>query len=141
MKRLIHARVLFISMIICLSFVFAAPAAHAASVYTTTGYRYSETVYNSTVSRYPEMMAKLSSKGTIAIPGLQSTHTRQLKKALLTSEEYMSDIACNDMVPQGICVTGNYILVTAYCCAKNPCPSSVYVIDRGTGEYRCTLSL
>jgi len=59
--------------------------------------------------------------------------------------------ACTDMVPQGICVTDKYILVTAYCNAKHENEgkkvkkevhsSILYVADKETGKKIKTLRL
>lgn len=53
------------------------------------------------------------------LPGLYSTRTMEDNKDLAT---------CTSMVPQGVCVAGRYVLVSAYCASKTH-NSVVYAID------------
>ena len=114
----------------------------SGSYATSTGYRYNEAVYNKTVSKYSEIMNILTNEGNVPIPGLEQTVVR-----MWGSSNELSDSICNDMVPQGLCVTGKYILVTAYCCKNKKTgsghehPSVIYVIDRASGKYLCNLTL
>ncbi len=66
-------------------------------------------------------------KGTMTIiPGLKQTN--------------VSNVACTTMVPQGVCIAGNYILISAYDYEKK-FNSVIYVVDKDTGSYKTTLNL
>ena len=62
--------------------------------------------------------------GTYAIPGLKYTRT------LLTSEG-TTPAMCTSMTPQGLAVTEDYVLVSAYCHTEKH-NSVIYVIDKET---------
>lgn len=66
---------------------------------TSTGFRY-ENTFAKSVEKFPAL-ARISSAATFGIPGL----------ALTRVEEGL----CECMTPQGICVAGPYVLITAYC--------------------------
>ena len=66
---------------------------------TSTGFRY-ENTFAKSVEKFPAL-ARISSAATFGIPGL----------ALTKVEEGL----CECMTPQGICVAGPYVLITAYC--------------------------
>lgn len=65
--------------------------------------------------------------GTYVIPGLTATET------LVFGEKGNSSI-CTAMTPQGLAVTENYILVSAYCFSKTH-NSVIYVIDKKSHEF------
>ena len=65
--------------------------------------------------------------GTYIIPGLNSTETQ------VFGEKNTSSI-CTSMTPQGLAVTEDYLLVTAYC-HTNTHNSVIYVIDKKTHEF------
>ena len=87
---------LFILTAIAILFMFSFSALAAT---TSTGYRYNNQ-YEKVSSKYSKL-ASFSSGGTFAIPGLENTN--------------VSGENCDCMVPQGICVFKDYILITAYC--------------------------
>ena len=65
--------------------------------------------------------------GTYIIPGLNATETQ------VFGEKNTSSI-CTSMTPQGLAVTEDYLLVTAYC-HTNTHNSVIYVIDKKTHEF------
>lgn len=64
--------------------------------------------------------------GTYVIPGLTATETQIYGKKGSSS-------ICSSMTPQGLTVTENYILVSAYC-FTNTHNSVIYVIDKASHE-------
>ncbi|MEY8517431.1 hypothetical protein AALC25_10975 [Lachnospiraceae bacterium 29-84] len=68
-------------------------------IVTSTGYRY-EDKFQDTLSRYRYFASLYQPEYSTAVPGLESTD-------VLGSR-------CGQMVPQGICIAGDYMLVTAY---------------------------
>lgn len=66
---------------------------------TSTGFRY-ENSFAKSVEKFPTL-ARLATKATFGIPGLALTK--------------VEDGLCECMTPQGICVAGPYVLITAYC--------------------------
>ncbi|MBR5753989.1 MAG: hypothetical protein IKX83_05850 [Clostridia bacterium] len=66
---------------------------------TSTGYRY-EKAFTNALEKFPTL-EQISTVGTFGIPGL--AHTR------------VAEGLCECMTPQGICVAGPYVLITAYC--------------------------
>lgn len=65
--------------------------------------------------------------GTYTIPGLRSTKTLKAGKK--------EPVICGSMTPQGITVTEEYLLVSAYCNTSQH-NSVIYVIDKKTHKYR-----
>lgn len=65
--------------------------------------------------------------GTYVIPGLTATETQ------VFGEKGTSCI-CTSMTPQGLAVTENYVLVSAYCYSKTH-NSVIYVIDKKSHEF------
>lgn len=65
--------------------------------------------------------------GTYLIPGLYATQTQ------LYGKKQSSDI-CTSMTPQGLTVTENYLLVSAYCQTQKH-NSVIYVIDKETHAF------
>lgn len=66
---------------------------------TSTGFRY-ENAFENAIEKFPSL-ARISSASTFGIPGLALTR--------------MDEGLCECMTPQGICVAGPYVLITAYC--------------------------
>lgn len=66
---------------------------------TSTGYRY-EKAFQKSLEKYPTL-SHISGLATFGIPGLD--HTK------------VDTGLCECMTPQGICVAGHYVLITAYC--------------------------
>ncbi|MBQ5580244.1 MAG: hypothetical protein IIT43_03170, partial [Clostridia bacterium] len=64
---------------------------------TSTGFRY-ENSFAKSVEKFPTL-ARLATKATFGIPGLALTK--------------VEDGLCECMTPQGICVAGPYVLITA----------------------------
>lgn len=117
---------------------------------TSTGYRYSDE-FSKTLSNYADL-SRISSKGVAPVPGMECTN--------------VSGSACDCMTPQGICVTEDYILITAYCRIENYKKeleenlsegdnkikseneseherhnSVIYVLSKATGNYITTIVL
>lgn len=65
--------------------------------------------------------------GTYVIPGLKTTRT------LLTSEGD-KEAVCTSMTPQGLAVTDQYVLISAYCHTMKH-NSVIYVIDKETHRF------
>lgn len=80
------------------------------------GYRY-ETEFMSMIGSYPDFEAPFSKKNSFPIPGLERTMLNQG--------------ICTQMVPQGICSAGDYILLSAYDGSTNEAiyPSVIYVLS------------
>lgn len=66
-------------------------------------------------------------KSTIAIPGLETT-------------VFSDGTTADNMIPQGVCVANDYILITAYDYAKEH-NSVIYVIDKKTGELKSVIEM
>lgn len=73
-------------------------------VFTSTKYRY-EKKFRNTLERYSYFASLYNPKASTAVPGLEITD--------------VLGTGCDQMVPQGICVTDDYMLITAYDSAKN----------------------
>lgn len=68
----------------------------------------------------------------IEIPGMPSTREK----------DYMENmISTYGQCPQGICLTEDYYLITAYNTDDDDSPGSMYIFDRDTGEYLVTLGM
>ncbi|MGN0392062.1 MAG: YncE family protein [Bariatricus sp.] len=65
--------------------------------------------------------------GTYVVPGLKATRTIQYKKE-------GTPHVCTSMTPQGLAITEDYVLISAYCRTKEH-NSVIYVIDKKTHEY------
>ncbi|HIZ22038.1 MAG TPA: hypothetical protein IAA21_04465 [Candidatus Blautia faecigallinarum] len=65
--------------------------------------------------------------GTYVIPGLNSTRT-------FLTEAGTAQAVCTSMTPQGLAVTPDYVLVSAYCHTKQH-NSVIYVIDKETHNF------
>ena len=104
---------------------------------TSKAYRYEQDIFEAAKEEYP-VTSVLSEKRTIPIPGLEKTHLRMTDR-----KGKLYDELCSCMIPQGLCVTEKYILVSAYC--ENTTyynhPSVLYVLDKKTGDYLTTISL
>lgn len=117
---------------------------------TSTGFRY-ENTFAKSVEKFPAL-ARISSAATFGIPGLALTR--------------VDEGLCECMTPQGICVAGPYVLITAYCninkyrdelekhatkggnpekleAAKNhpQHKSVIYVVDKESLEHIATVAL
>ncbi|MGN0483669.1 MAG: InlB B-repeat-containing protein [Lachnospiraceae bacterium] len=67
----------------------------------------------------------------VKIPGMPATREEDLMKQRISGE---------NQCPQGLCLTDDYILVTAYC-VQGGKVGSLHVFDRETGEYLVTLGM
>ena len=69
--------------------------------------------------------------GSFDVPGLSNTRTLRVNRRKDGTPNKMPGKAanCRDMVPQGICTTEDYILITAYCSKDKHCPV-LYVVDK-----------
>ena len=103
------------------------------NVMTYTGSTFDDNYYNlinstNTWSQFRSFSRSLYQNDSYVIPGLRQTN--------------VSGMATPYMVPQGICVAGNYVLISAYSSSNKVWTSSViYVLDRDTGKYLTTLAL
>lgn len=68
----------------------------------------------------------------IDIPGMPSTRENDYMKNLVTTEE---------QCPQGICITEDFCLITAYCSNDSEKLGSLYVFNKDNGEYLVTLGM
>lgn len=80
--------------------------------------------------RFPGLAALV--KDTVVIPGLKSTLTLQ--------GDFQALDTCTSMTPQGLCVSEDYIFVSAYCHAHRH-NSVIYMIDRKTKRLLKTIPL
>lgn len=122
-----------------------------SKIATSTGYRYEKSLFDNAVKQYPTL-ERLARLGTFGIPGLAHTKVDQG--------------LCECMTPQGICVAGPYVLITAYCNIRkyreelekhsekgdNPerlkaakqhkqHKSVIYVVDKETKDHIATVAL
>lgn len=65
--------------------------------------------------------------GTYVVPGLKATKTLQVRTTGIPD-------MCTSMTPQGLAVTEDYILISAYCRTKEH-NSVIYVLDKETHEF------
>lgn len=68
----------------------------------------------------------------IEIPGMPYTRERDYMENLISSY---------GQCPQGICLTDDYYLITAYSADDDESMGSLYIFDRETGEYLVTLGM
>lgn len=132
---------------LCLWLLPASAFAADAAVETSEGFRYGEmnepdSAYAITSAKYPAIMNMLTNRGYMPVPGLEHTAYRELG-----TDGALSSKPCYDMIPQGLCATERYLLITAYCfpskasIREHDHPSMVYVVDRSSGKFLCALSL
>lgn len=95
---------------------------------TSTDYRYQERFEN-TLQRYPDFGALYVEEASTAIPGLAYTR--------------LGDSYSCQMVPQGICFAGDYMLISAYDNGTDGevLPSVLYVLSNVVGERRFLTTL
>ena len=114
-------RTLFTTMLVLIflmSFnVFAEAATSVASRY--------DKEFAETLESYPDLK-KITGQATFPLPGLEST--------------LIGDEACNNMIPQGICTTEKYILISAYCGEKEH-TSVIHIMDKPSYAYLTTIVL
>ncbi len=90
---------------------------------TSTTALYSEEKFKRTLRSYgftDKSERRKIVKSSYIIPGLKTTRT------LKDNEEFAT---CTSMTPQGVCIAGPYLLVSAYCASGNH-NSVIYVINR-----------
>lgn len=156
-RRIILAAIILAGIVFLTKPVLADDAAA-----TSTGYQLSDDAFNKNLKKYD--IGGFSS-GFAAIPGMAETAVREISDA----GEWKTE-ACHCMVPQGLCVTDRYIVISAYCDMndhmkdldeyKNASDqnrekiqaftkendhgdhgSVLYVLDKGSGKYLTTISL
>ena len=93
-------------------------------------YRSERAMKMAMLRRFPGLAGKL--KGSFVVPGMKATRT------LLG--EFRAPVICTSMTPQGMCVTEDYIFISAYCHALKH-NSVIYMISRESGELLKTLPL
>lgn len=125
MKKIV-ALITLIGTLICALFSLFAPPADDTP--TSTGYRYNA-AFERAVKKYPDFAAYYEPSYLPAVPGLQNTN--------------IGGKACTNMVPQGLGLAGDYLLITAYD-AQEENNSVVYVLANSgerKGNYLTTLVL
>ncbi len=115
---------------------FYSSSSEEAVCETSIQFRYPE-AFQKTLSRYPVFAKLYCEEDSPAVPGLAYTEL----------EEY----GCNQMVPQGICIAGEYMLISAYDNGARaglirdesyvPQNSVIYILSCGRGEFLTTLIL
>ena len=80
--------------------------------------------------RFPYLTGLI--RNTYVVPGMKATRTLM--------GEFRAPTMCTSMTPQGMCVTEDYIFISAYCHSLKH-NSVFYMIDRGSGELIKTLPL
>lgn len=92
---------------------------------TNTDALYSKEYFTKVMKRYhmgdASQIEKLY-KNSYVIPGLKTTRT-------LIQGEHLA--TCTSMTPQGVCVAGEYVLISAYC-SSGKHNSVIYVINKST---------
>lgn len=117
MRRMCNKNVIFLGLMLCMiaavcGFLKTEDKFHAAvhffhkaekdpgtHVFTSTEYRY-EKEFQNTLNHYRTFASLYEPQGSTPVPGLESTD--------------VLGNTCSEMVPQGICVAGDYMLMTAY---------------------------
>ena len=95
---------------------------------TNTDAVYSKEQYEKTIRRSKSMYNYVSGDGgAYVVPGLKATKT-------LKSRTKGKPSICTSMTPQGLAVTEEYILISAYCRTKEH-NSVIYVLDKETHEF------
>lgn len=79
---------------------------------------------------FPQIAKKM--KRSYVVPGMQATES--------LAGEFRAVSMCTSMTPQGMCVTEDYILISAYCYTHRH-NSVLYLLDRVTGAYIKTIAL
>lgn len=95
---------------------------------TNTDAIYSKEYFLKTLSKYGVKDSEEAEKlyeDSFIIPGLKTTRT------LIDSEHTAT---CTSMTPQGVCVAGPYLLISAYC-GTGKHNSVIYVIDKSTHKF------
>lgn len=104
-------------------------ATNQDSVYTMEQYlsalKRNDTVYNYACEPDEEE----TDYGTYIVPGLKATRTLQAE-----AKEAGRPVMCTSMTPQGLAITENYVLISAYCKTKEH-NSVIYVIDKETHQF------
>ena len=100
-------------------------------VTTTTDAIFTQENINSKISKLPDCRNVV--KSDAVIPGL--IRTNQSENAVLD--------CCDKMVPQGLCYTKQYILISAYCHHGGNIKHSsvIYVLDKNSKKYMTTIRL
>lgn len=139
-----------LSLILAVILLFSCFALSASAIGTSKDYRYNSR-FNAALVAFNDL--SLIAEEYMAIPGLENT--------VLTGEE-----SCSAMTPQGLCVSDEYIFISAYCGIKRYKTdleensnygknkdklaaeenhkvhnSVIYILDRETGAYLKTLVL
>lgn len=125
MKKII-ALITLLCTALCTLFSLLAPPPDGTP--TSTGYRY-EAGFEKAVGKYADFAACYEPTYLPAVPGLKHTN--------------VAGTICTDMAPQGLCIAGDYLLITAYD-AEEEHNSVVYVLAHTgdqRGEYLATLVL
>lgn len=125
MKKII-ALITLLCTVICTLVSLFAPMPDGTP--TSTGYRY-DAAFERSLKKYPDFAAHYEPVFLPAVPGLKNTN--------------VGGKACADMVPQGLCIAGEYLLITAYD-AREVNNSVVYVLSNdgeARGDYLATLVL
>lgn len=115
---------------------------YATSTESVLGRTYSELVNSLDQKKFGEYLASLYPEQSYVIPGLRQTKVGE--------EE-----VCNTMIPQGVCIAGRYILISAYdgvykvkersryyeAYSHDRHQSVIYVLDKNSKRYLTTMVL
>lgn len=105
---------------------------------TSTNYRYDDLFNEKTLPTYMDFASYYASSYSSAIPGLENTN-------ILGNE-------CDTMVPQAVCIAGDYMLITAYdgkekyeedanlCIDRDKYNSVIYVLSNSEPQFRSYLT-
>ena len=122
-------------IVMCLSF-----DSSFAAVNTSSSLKLSDAERNATFDHYSMGdWFDTTNDNYCAIPGLVNTHLRVPEKSGGVETGRLTDGQTDKMIPQGLCLTDEFILITAYC-EDTTLPSVIYVMDR-SGNYKTTISL
>lgn len=115
---------------------FSRIPAEEAVCETSVQYRYPE-AFKKTLGRYASFADLYCEEDSVAVPGLAFTE--------------LDGYGCNQMVPQGICIADEYMLISAYDNGAGaglqrdesyvPQNSVIYILSRSQGEFLTTLIL
>ena len=113
-------------LMITLILAVISPLQIAAASATNTDAKYYSNFTTSPAYKNFSILKSYKSSRTAIIPGLKNTN--------------VAGTNCSTMTPQGLCIAGDYMLISAYDSSKK-CNSVVYVLNNSTLKYITTLVL
>ncbi len=112
------------------------PMLYASSVATSTGSVLDSTVWNNTLN-YNCIMTKNNTQNSYLFKNVLAGNNYIIPGLTVTN---VNGEECRKMVPQGICIAGQYLLISAYCSDKSH-NSVIYVVKLSTMKFTCTIKL